>query len=146
MTQPDITEHVFLIACSKQKLAEPAPARLLYQGSLFKKSLGYAQQTGATKILILSAKYGVVGLDDLIVPYEMTLNGMRAQEIQQWSCDVVEQLSTVTDLINDQFTILAGRRYHERLLPHIRNAEIPLKGKGIGNQLKWLTERLRHEQ
>jgi len=56
---------------------------------------------------------------------------------------VIEKLKKVADLDHDQFVFLAGERYRRFLIPKIKRYEIPLKGLGIGKQLKFLKERLK---
>ncbi len=36
---------------------------------------------------------------------------------------------------------LAGKRYRKHLLPHVSHPEIPLRGLGIGEQMRFLKER-----
>lgn len=131
-------KHVALIACCKGKLSYPAPARELYQGSLFKKSLAYVTSLGPDTILILSALHGVVHIDQVIEPYEVTLNTMKRNERDEWTACVLGQLRGYADLEHDRFTFLAGARYREGLVKHIKQVEVPLEGMGIGVQLQWL--------
>jgi cytoplasmic iron level regulating protein YaaA (DUF328/UPF0246 family) len=117
------------------------PARDLYQGDLFRKSLAYAKGLNPDNIYILSAKYGLVGLDDEIEPYDTTLNTMPAHERQEWSRSILDALDAVADLDTDHFTILAGKKYREGLVPQMPKVDIPLEGLGIGKQLRWLKKR-----
>ena len=39
---------------------------------------------------------------------------------------------------NDEFVFLAGDRYRKNLVPHMKNYSVPMKGLGIGKQLKYL--------
>lgn len=130
--------HIILIACCKRKAKEKLPASKLYQGDLFCKSLAYAKGIHPASIYILSAKYGLVGLEDEIEPYDTTLNSMPVSKRREWSSGVLGQLSQIADLQHDRFTILAGKRYREELIPHLSYVDIPLEGLGIGKQLRWL--------
>ncbi|MEM0506762.1 MAG: hypothetical protein QXW58_05855 [Thermosphaera sp.] len=38
-------------------------------------------------LLIISARYGILRENDLVIPYEATLKGMRADEIMRWSAE-----------------------------------------------------------
>jgi hypothetical protein len=53
---------------------------------------------------------------------------------------VVNQLNSVADLKNDQFTFLAGDKYRKYLLPELEHIKIPMQGLKIGEQLQWLTK------
>ena len=63
---------IVLISCSSKKLPHGAAAKDLYISSLFRLSQRYAQTLGAEKIFILSAKHGLLGLNDVIEPYDLT--------------------------------------------------------------------------
>jgi len=63
---------------------------------------------------------------------------MPIQERRAWAAGVISELSKYADLQQDEFIILAGEKYREFLLPHMRNYEIPFEGLSFGNQLKVL--------
>jgi len=48
----------------------------------------------------------------------------------------------MVNLKNDMFVFLAGKKYREYILPYIRYYKIPLKGLRIGEQLKFLKNKL----
>jgi hypothetical protein len=133
-------KKVVLISCVSRKQSNKCQARDLYVSALFKKNLHYAQRLLPDQIFILSAQYGLVGLDDEIEPYDLTLNSMSANEIKQWANSVLRQLSEKTDLQNDYFVFLAGEKYRKYLLPFISHYDIPLEGLPIGKQLQRLSE------
>lgn len=66
--------RVVLISCGKKKLPAKAIASDLYVSSLFKKNLQFGRSLSPDKIFILSAKYGLIHLDEAIDPYDLTLN------------------------------------------------------------------------
>lgn len=130
---------VVLISCGKRKLKSSAVVREMYVGALFRKSLKYAEfrYPNAT-IYVLSAKHGLLALNDFIKPYDLTLNRFNVKEIKRWAERTVGQLKQVTNLQSDRFVILASQKYRKFLLPHIASSKIPLRGLGIGKQLKFL--------
>lgn len=132
--------RIILISCVSQKLPYKARARCLYISPLFKKNLAYAQRLNPDAIFILSAKYGLVDLDQEIEPYELTLNTMSADQIKTWAFRVLAQLSERADLRQDHFIFLAGQKYRKYLLPKIKSYEIPLEGLPIGKQLQFLSK------
>ena len=134
--------NIILISCVSKKLNKKVKAKDLYVSPLFKFNLRYAQSLKPKNIFILSAKYGLVGLEQMIVPYEKTLNRMKANEIKKWAENIIKQLKKVSNLEKDTFIFLAGEKYREYLIPHIKNYKIPLKGLGIGKQLKWLKNKI----
>lgn len=79
----------------------------------FVKARRYVERNGAPWF-ILSAKYGLVAPDELIGPYEQTLNTMPIQERRAWARRVVSQLSARMPLLR-HIVFLAGARYREFL-------------------------------
>lgn len=133
-------KNIVLISCVSKKLDRKAKAEKIYTSSLFKKNLTYAKSLNPSRIFILSAKYGLLKLTDEIEPYDKTLNKMNVSERKEWSKVVVNQLKSVADLKNDQFTFLAGDKYRKYLLPELEHIKIPMQGLKIGKQLQWLTK------
>ena len=131
---------VVLIPCASKKLKQKSKAKDLYISPLFKLSLNYAKSLNPDKIFILSAKYGLLDLEQEISPYDLTLNFMPEKEIKIWAEKVIEQLKEKVDLENDEIIFLAGEKYRKFLLPSIKSYKIPLKGRGIGKQLKFFKE------
>lgn len=134
-----MNKRIVLISCVSKKLSRKSMARDLYISTLFRKNLQYAMRLRPDQIFILSAKHGLVELDDEIEPYDMTLNTMSAQENREWAKRVLVQLSEKADLQQDQFVLLAGAKYRKYLMPHLAHVEIPLEGLRIGEQLQKLS-------
>lgn len=131
--------RIVLIACAAQKRPQLSKARDLYVSPLFKKNLRYAERLGPDQIYILSAKYGLVDLDEEVEPYDLTLNAMPADEVKYWAAQVLKQLSKRADLQQDQFVFLAGAKYRRYLVPHMAHVEVPFEGLSIGKQLRSLS-------
>jgi len=136
-------QRIVLLSCVSKKLDTKSRARDLYVSPLFRYALKYAESLDTDKIFILSAKYGLVGLDEEIEPYELTLNGMKSIEKKVWADDVLKQLASESDLDNDEFVFLAGENYRKYIVPHIKNYNVPMQGLGIGKQLKFLKDKTR---
>ncbi|MEQ9279954.1 MAG: hypothetical protein RLN83_10665 [Balneola sp.] len=133
-------KNIVLISCVRKKLDRKSTAEKMYTSSLFKKNLTYAKSLKPSEIYILSAKHGLLKLTDEIEPYDKTLNKMFVDERKEWSKRVVNQLKSVADLKNDEFTFLAGDKYRKYLLTEIDLVKIPMQGLKIGEQLQWLTK------
>jgi cytoplasmic iron level regulating protein YaaA (DUF328/UPF0246 family) len=138
-------KKITLISCVSKKLENKARAEDLYISNLFKLSLEYARKQNPDDIFILSAKYGLLALDDEIEPYDETLNTMKINQRKNWAREVVKQLKAKADLDKDHFIILAGKKYREFLTSHLKSYEIPLEGLSIGKQLKFLKNKVSHE-
>ena len=135
---------ISLVSCVGQKLHVPAPAKDLYTSTWFIKARGYADRTGQPWF-VLSAKYGLVHPDDVIAPYDLTLNNMPTGDRRRWAVRVFGQLEPHLDAV-ENVTFLAGLRYREFLEPSLMsrglNVSVPMKGLRIGEQLGWLTRQL----
>ena len=87
---------VALISCSKDKRSYACEARLLYdKSSLFSKSLTYARKI-SDEIFVLSAKHGLISLNEVIAPYEETLNGKPQTELAVWKSNIAEMNVTIS--------------------------------------------------
>jgi hypothetical protein len=133
-------KQIVLISCVSQKLSQRAKVKDLYVSTLFKLNLEYAKKLEPDDIFILSAKHGLLSLEQEIEPYEQTLNNMPAQEVKQWANQVLEEICKKCSIDETTFIFLAGERYRRYLLPHLMDVQIPLKGLGIGKQLQKLKE------
>lgn len=131
---------IVLISCASKKLTYKAKCKDMYISLLFKLNLRYAKSMNPDKIFVLSAKYGLLDLDEEIEPYNKTLNTMQSREVTEWSNKVINKLNGLTNIKNDEFIFLAGNRYRKYLTNHLKNHQAPLKGLSIGKQLKYLKE------
>ena len=82
-------KRLVLISCASKKRATRAKAAELYISTLFELNLQYARRLKPDAILILSAKHGLLALNDEIEPYDVTLNEMGANERKAWANKVV---------------------------------------------------------
>ena len=133
-----------LLSCVGQKRSVRTPARYLYTSSWFRKARNYADGTGQPWF-VLSAKHGLVHPDQVISPYDLTLNAMPVAGRRQWASRVLTQLGPHLDGV-EAVVFLAGQRYREFLEPSMRSrglvVSVPMEGLRIGEQLRWLTKRL----
>lgn len=134
-------KKIVLISCASKKNSKKSKAKDLYASALFRLNLKFAESLKPDKVFILSAKHGLLGLEEIIEPYNTILNKMKDNEVRAWSGKVLGSLEKVADLKKDKFMFLAGEKYRKYLIPKIANFEIPLQGLGIGKQLKWLREK-----
>lgn len=135
--------HIGLLSCVSKKRKAAVVAKDLYISPLFNKSRRYVEQL-CDSWFILSAKYGLVDPEDVIAPYEETLNKKSQPERKKWAEKVWGRLQKRLKP-NDTVTILAGEKYRANLLPYLEGLgcqiNIPMKGLGIGRQLQWLSHK-----
>ncbi|MEN8214155.1 MAG: DUF6884 domain-containing protein, partial [Pseudomonadota bacterium] len=110
-----MSNRIVLISCVSQKLSHRAKAKDLYVSTLFRLNLKYANSLEPDAIYILSAKHGLLSLEQQIEPYEQTLNNMRTAEVKEWASKVVAQIDEVASLEKAEFTFLAGDKYRRYL-------------------------------
>src|SRR4051794_27385870 len=132
---------IALISCTKLKADYPCSAREMYQEStLFKKAVKFIEQRDYDNWYVLSAKFGLLSQHDVIEPYDLTLNKMKAAERKTWSELVLEQIDNF-QLNLKQIDFYAGVKYREYLIPLLEQkgtvCNAPLQGKGIGEQLQY---------
>jgi hypothetical protein len=125
-----------LISCVKTKLDKPAKAKDLYISDLFKKQYLYSIRN-YDLTFVLSAKHGLLELDEVIKPYELTLNSFTEKEKKIWAYRVIKQLKAKTDIKNDVYYIHAGINYRKYIIQKLKNYHIPLKGLSFGEQLRF---------
>jgi hypothetical protein len=133
-----------LVACSKTKLPHPAPARELYQGTLFRLSRAYVERECGSSWFILSAKYGLVLPAQTLEPYNVFLGDLAAAARRAWAARVLAALE-IRGLLSraNSWLVLAGKRYREFLVPILPGeVQVPLAGLGLGQQIAALKKLL----
>lgn len=135
-------KKVFLVSCVSEKHARRMRARELYCSTWFQKARAFVErQTG--EWLILSAKYGLVEPDQMVEPYNETLNEKTVEERREWSRKVIQELQPHCPP-GTSVVFLAGEKYRKFLALALVelgcHVEIPMEGLAIGEQLHWLSE------
>lgn len=132
---------IALVSCTKIKANHPCSAREMYQSStLFKKATTYIELQDYDDWFVLSAKYGLLKQDDMIEPYDLTLNNMKVSERKEWSKLVLRQIEDLRIDIS-QIDFYVGLKYRQHLIPVLEEkgiiCNVPLQGKGFGEQLQF---------
>jgi cytoplasmic iron level regulating protein YaaA (DUF328/UPF0246 family) len=137
-----VATRVALVSCVKKKQSSAAPARDLYLSHLFRGLRRYAE-SHADVWYILSAEHGLLKPDQVIEPYERTLNTMPKRDRTAWAERVRQQLLEILPA-NAEVTLLAGLRYREGIETFLREqgftVSVPLEGLKIGEQLQRLKQ------
>lgn len=138
--------HIILISCVKKKKTSKDKAKYLYISSLFQKYWQFAQILNPDKIFILSAKHGLLDPEQVIEPYDESLNTMNTANKKIWANNVLNQMRDFgLNIEQDEFTILAGKNYRQYLIGEhgIKNAKLPLSDVGgIGKILSYLNHQI----
>lgn len=141
---------IALIACSKKKVSWRTTAMVLYRGAIFNRSLRVAMTDPEyDKVFILSAKHGLLLLDDELDPYDQTLTEMNHGEHVEWAMRVEARLR---DLLGEgacfdhEYVVFGGEAYWCLLRAGLRKVRCawPEGLKGCGGVLRWLKEEEGH--
>lgn len=128
-----------LISCCGPKTATARRAAELYTSDLFRKSVRYAEVTGASWA-VLSALYGLVWPDTVIAPYDLRLQSLGRPQRVKWAHSTAEALGVPG--ADTRIEILAGRTYTDPLIGPLESlgwsVSLPLAGMQIGERLRWL--------
>ncbi len=127
-----------IIPCGAAKRDYACQAHEMYVGTYFKACLRWAlSATTPDRVLILSAKYGLLPLQQQIEPYDVTFGRDSSVTV-----DEVRRQATAMGLrAETKVLVAAGKRYVamvQAVWPTARNV---LDGKGgMGHQISWLTK------
>lgn len=132
---------IIFLSCVKTKANHRCKAEDMYISPLFRYSLQYAKSLNPRRIFILSAKYGLLELNDIIDPYELTLNHMSEKERKRWAYDVCMELQRKNVDYDEKAVFLCGTNYRKYLMQKFPNHEVPLEGMGMGKQLRFLSRK-----
>ncbi len=89
---------------------------------------------------VLSAKHGLVRPEQVVEPYDQTLNELPVSERRAWARRVIGQMEISLPQA-DRIVVFAGQKYREFLMDWLRaraTVETPLAHLGIGKQLQYL--------
>jgi len=126
-----MTPPVVIISCGALKLPHPAPAAELYVGQHFRAQLTAARAlTPDARVFILSARYGLVRLADVIAPYDLTIG----QPGAICAAHITEQARHMRLDHERRVIVLAPARYAALCRRTWPALETPLAGLGIGYQ------------
>jgi hypothetical protein len=117
---------------------------------LFTKSLRWAEASGFDAVKVLSARHGLVDIDQVIEPYDTALPRFTPMQRREWAAGVAERLLQVIGQRNGAAEVcaLAGRHYTDELALHLQRRSPatrfhrPMAGLGIGEQKAWLKREL----
>lgn len=133
MTRYDLA----LVSCGAQKADSPQLARHLYRSTLFRLSLEHAEAQAA-RVLILSARHGLVSPDQQLAPYDASLRHLGPMALLRWLQSVHETLPVPAGRV----LLLAGGVYLDKLRPELVRrgwqVDAPLERLTIGRRLQWL--------
>ena len=119
---------IAFITCGKAKRAETCEAKDMYISPLSKNKQLYLKLLYPNiPIYILSAKYGVLALTDIIEPYDKELPLRDCEQKTLWKAKVSKQLSKFR--ADEDIIFLGARHYYEPVDEYFEgNKTAPLLG------------------
>ncbi len=124
--------ELVVIPCGSRKLDRPAQAADLYIGSYHRACRKAADALRPDRLLILSARYGLLDLDDIVEPYDAphgTTDAVTAQLI-------LEQAKLRDIVLLDPVVALGGAQHVGLVRSVWPYARTPLAGtRGMGEQM-----------
>ncbi len=128
-----------IITCGKKKAITKSRAELMYVGSHFKTCLRWAKsKTTPEHIFILSAKYGLLKLTDVIEPYELKM-GQKGCVTDEYVKFQASQLK----IANHRVLSTAGKEYRLILDKVFKKIEYPFFNMALGYMKQAITRELR---
>lgn len=132
------SQLIAFVGCSKSKSLITCRASEMYKGTLFKKSLCFCKQN-FDDIYILSAKYGLLLLEEQIEPYDVTLKDLKESEKRKWGINVLKRVKKLN--LKQPIYVYTGIEYIEPLTDI--KLITPLNGLGLGERLNWFDKRIK---
>jgi hypothetical protein len=128
-------DAIVVVGCGARKAAQPTTADKLYLGSYHRAALRAALAlVPRERVLILSARYGLLGLDDLVEPYELRLGQPGAIQAAE-----LRDQAARRGLAGRPLVALCGAAYATLLQEVWAEVATPLAGVGgLGRQLQVL--------
>lgn len=145
-----MNDATIILACGAVKARTAMPALELYQGSYFLAARGWALSVvPRDRILVLSAKHGILRADEMVRPYDARL-GVADVEVLARKIYSTYYPRLVNELVwsERQARYFAGGARYLKVLrlacvsPLVSVVETLPSGRenrGIGAQLRWLT-------
>ncbi len=109
----DLRKALVINGCSQSKQSQPAPAREFYTGQLFRMVRKFSELHEFDQ-KILSGKYGLLSMSDLVDPYDLKISTKADVKRVQDKC-----LYRLVELHKayDTIIVILGKKYREVISP-----------------------------
>ena len=128
---------IAVIGCGKAKRDGRHRARDLYTGNIFRAHLKLAEALRPRAIYVASAKYRLIGIDDEIESYDLTLAELGRGEMGDWRREIASRIDEIAG-IRELVVVLAGAPYASWIDSCHRRAVQPLGGMMSGERLAFV--------
>lgn len=121
---------IVIVGCGARKRSAASSAADMYLGPYFRSCLATATAIATrSQVYILSARYGLLGLSDVIEPYDLTIGQPGAITAPELAAQANER-----GIAAEPVTALCGARYAALARQVWPQVSTPLAGLGIGHQ------------
>ena len=132
---------IAVIGCTSLKKDYKCKVEEMYSKStLFKYTLMYCKQKNFDNIIVLSAKYGILKLDDEVKPYNHSLSDKSLKERKKWYEEISNYLNS--NYKNDEIIFYTSKPYFEGLKLN-QKIVAPTKHLTIGYKLKFFKDNIK---
>lgn len=139
---------VAIIPCTNQKSNIAGPAREVWIGNHFQLTLAHAEMW-YDEVLVMSYKYGFIGPDFYIEPYDVNIAYASAGDRLRWWIQLREQIMKLSqeDPPPDLVAMYTGKYEEERIIREfvragLRNVIKPWRGARIGERMQLIYDNI----
>lgn len=119
---------IIIITCGQEKALTKSRAEKMYVSGYFKQCLAWAKaKTSPEKIFIISAKYGLLRLDEVIAPYDL-----RMGQPGSISPSAISRQAEDLGIVDAEIISTAGADYQKVLNRVFKKISYPFEGMTIG--------------
>ncbi|MEO1451703.1 MAG: DUF6884 domain-containing protein [Bacteroidota bacterium] len=130
--------RILLMCSANKKLAQPAPAKLLYRSALFQQGWAYALSFEAEAYYILSTRYGLVPAEREIAPYPETMSALTEVQLDEWAELIISDLAQLHALAQTEVILLGMRRFVNPIAERLPYSQTPLVGMSMPELMGFL--------
>ena len=135
--------RVAIIGCSKTKRPGRRKVRYLYCSARFKQSLAYALKE-YDRVYVASAKHGLLGLDQTVQSYDLSLDTLTERGQRRWALKVALQIRKNIPA-DAKLDFYCSKKYRDPLAGMLEGREVaaPLAHLGRSQQMTWYKKHLK---
>lgn len=128
-------KKIVLLAKSEKTKEYPTTAKNMYwESHIFRVLYKYAQII-ADEVYILSPRYGVLDVNEIVGGEDEQLEEWSKMRRQKWGHHILIELAKKVNLQNDRFEILTEEIYYESIIKGMNYYRLPLEGR---SKMAWI--------
>jgi len=120
-------KKIALISCCKRKKSSRCLVKDMYVSESFFCNLELAENIGVSEKYVISAKHGLLEMEEEIEPYDLHIGELSKKECIKWKNGVLNRLREMHDLNETKFFIFADEDYSALIAFSLPYCEVVLK-------------------